>query len=83
MPHEPPLPLTPALFQVLLALSDGDKHGYAIGQVRGPVVTIWTPESQSVRAMGGKRFQESKTAIMEWIAGKLGVSPEQLRRNAA
>jgi DNA-binding PadR family transcriptional regulator len=26
----PPLPLTPALFQVLLALSDGDKHGYAI-----------------------------------------------------
>src|SRR6185503_7821269 len=27
---DPPLPLTPALFQVLLALSDGDKHGYAI-----------------------------------------------------
>jgi DNA-binding PadR family transcriptional regulator len=24
------LPLTPALFHVLLALSDGDKHGYAI-----------------------------------------------------
>lgn len=24
------LPLTPALFQVLLALSDGEKHGYAI-----------------------------------------------------
>ncbi len=24
------LPLTPALFQVLLALADGDKHGYAI-----------------------------------------------------
>jgi len=30
MPDELPLPLTPALFQVLLALSDGDKHGYAI-----------------------------------------------------
>jgi DNA-binding PadR family transcriptional regulator len=30
MHSEPPLPLTPALFQVLLALSDGDKHGYAI-----------------------------------------------------
>ena len=26
----PQTPLTPALFNVLLALSDGDKHGYAI-----------------------------------------------------
>jgi DNA-binding PadR family transcriptional regulator len=26
----PHLPLTPALFQVLLALADGEKHGYAI-----------------------------------------------------
>lgn len=30
MKEEFPLPLTAALFQVLLALSDGDKHGYAI-----------------------------------------------------
>ena len=30
MPNQLPLPLTAALFQVLLALSDGDKHGYAI-----------------------------------------------------
>jgi DNA-binding PadR family transcriptional regulator len=27
---EPLLPLTPALFHVLLALADGEKHGYAI-----------------------------------------------------
>ena len=27
---EPFLPLTPAMFHVLLALSDGEKHGYAI-----------------------------------------------------
>lgn len=27
---EPFLPLTPAMFHVLLALADGDKHGYAI-----------------------------------------------------
>lgn len=58
-------------------------EGYALAQVQGPVLRIWTPESQSVRAMGGKRFQESKTAILDWIAGKLGVSPEQLRRQAA
>ena len=30
MKDELPLPLTAALFQVLVALSDGDKHGYAI-----------------------------------------------------
>ncbi len=30
MHPDPPLPLTPALFQVLLALADGEKHGYAI-----------------------------------------------------
>lgn len=69
--------------KAVLVAAEAGKHGYAIGRVRGPVVTIWTPESQSVRAMGGKRFQESKAAILDWIAGKLGVSPEQLKRNAA
>jgi len=28
--REPQEPLTPALFHVLLALADGEKHGYAI-----------------------------------------------------
>ena len=27
---EPPLPLTPAMFHVLLSLTEGEKHGYAI-----------------------------------------------------
>jgi len=27
---EPVAPLTPAMFQILLALADGEKHGYAI-----------------------------------------------------
>jgi hypothetical protein len=58
-------------------------HGYAIGQVRGPVVTVWTPESQSVRAMGGDRFKASKAAILDWIAAKVGVHPEELKRAAA
>lgn len=65
-----------------LISAEAGKHGYAIGQVRGPVVTIWTPESQSARAMGGQRFQESKSAIMDWIAAKIGVSAEDLRRAA-
>lgn len=66
-----------------LVAAEARAHGYAVGQVRGPVVTVWTPESQSVRAMGGKRFQESKSAIMDWIAAKLGVTADDLRRAAA
>lgn len=62
-----------------LISAEAGKHGYAIGQVRGPVVVVWTPESQSLRSMGGKRFQESKEAILNWIAAQIGVSPETLR----
>jgi DNA-binding PadR family transcriptional regulator len=45
------LPLTPAMFQVLLALADGEKHGYAIikevsgrtdGRVRLRAGTLYT-----------------------------------------
>lgn len=42
-------------------------HGYAIVKVSGSVVRCYTPQSQSVRSMGSKRFQESKTAVLEWI----------------
>lgn len=65
-----------------LVAAEAGRHGYALGQVRGPVLTIWTPESQSLRAMGGQRFQESKSAILDWIAAKIGVPPETLRRAA-
>ncbi|HUU34705.1 MAG TPA: helix-turn-helix transcriptional regulator, partial [Vicinamibacterales bacterium] len=45
------LPLTPAMFQVLVALADGEKHGYAIikevsrrtdGKVRLRAGTLYT-----------------------------------------
>ena len=61
-----------------LCAAEAGKHGYAVGRVAGAVVQVWVPESQSVRAMGGKRFQESKTAIMDWIAAKLAVRPADL-----
>lgn len=61
-----------------LVSAEAGKHGYAIGQVRGPVVTVWTPESQSTRAMGGNRFRESKAAILDWIAAKIGTTAEAL-----
>ncbi|NBT31875.1 MAG: hypothetical protein EBT13_08250 [Rhodobacteraceae bacterium] len=57
-------------------------HGYAITKVEGAVVTCWTPVSQSMRAMGGKEFQRSKEAVLNWIADQIGVRPEQLRESA-
>lgn len=47
-------------------------HGYAVAQVSGPLVTLWTPMSQSVRAMGGADFAASKRAVCEWISAKYG-----------
>lgn len=58
-------------------------HGYALAVVRGPIAVVRWPESQSLKAMGGKRFQESKEAIMGWIAAQIGVTPEELRRASA
>lgn len=66
--------------RMALAAAEAGKHGYAIAKVRGPVVIVWTPQSQSMRAMGGKRFQESKQAVLNWIAQQIGVDAEELRR---
>lgn len=48
-------------------------HGYAHVSVQGATVVCITPESQSMRAMGGKRFQESKQAVLDFIADLIGV----------
>lgn len=66
--------------RMALASAEAGKHGYAIAKVRGPLVVVWTPQSQSMRAMGGKRFQESKQAVLNWIAAQIGVEAEELRR---
>lgn len=66
--------------RMALASAEAGKHGYAIAKVRGPLVVVWTPQSQSMRAMGGKRFQESKQAVLNWIAAQIGVDAEELRR---
>jgi hypothetical protein len=50
---------------------------------RGPVVVARTPESQSRRAMGAKRFQESKDAVLRVVSELIGVEPGQLRRAEA
>ena len=43
----------------------------AIIAVEGCVITEWTAESQKYRAMGKKRFQESKDAVLGYVSGLL------------
>ncbi len=51
---------------------------YSIVVAQGPTVVRYTAKSQSVRAMGAKDFQASKTAILDFIAGLLGVDAAEL-----
>ena len=55
---------------------------YELATVEGNIVTIWRAESQSYRAMGKRRFQESKDAVLSFISSLLGVEPEQLQSHA-
>jgi hypothetical protein len=55
-------------------------HGYAITSIEGPVVYCFTPHSQSLKAMGGQRFQQSKQDILEYLADLIGVSPDKLAK---
>lgn len=54
------------------------KHGYCIVEVEKRVVRVWTPHSQSVRAMGAETFMASKRDITAFLADLLGVSVADL-----
>jgi hypothetical protein len=51
---------------------------YSIVAIEGTTVQRFTAQSQSMRAMGGKRFNASKAAILDFIAGLIGVEPQAL-----
>lgn len=42
------------------------------------VVTVYTAKSQSMKAMGRRPFQDSKQAVLDYIAGMIGVEPAAL-----
>ena len=46
-------------------------------------VTVWTAKSQSLKAMGRKDFQKSKTAVLDIISSMIGVSSRELEKSAA
>jgi hypothetical protein len=60
------------------------QHGrhYSVVTVKDYVVTEFTAASQSLRSMGPKDFQRSKTAVFEYVAAMIGVTVEQLVKNA-
>jgi len=53
---------------------------YALVVVKDAVVTIWTAKSQSQTAMGRATFEQSKTDVINVLAGLLEVDPETLRK---
>ena len=50
-----------------------EARGYALVIVRGDVVVVSTPHSQSFKAMGKERFQQSKADCLRWAGELLGV----------
>lgn len=48
----------------------------------GCVVTIWVPHSQSMKAMGKKEFQDSKTKVLDIVAAMARTTRQDLEANA-
>lgn len=46
------------------------------------VVTVYTAKSQSMKAMDKREFQASKQAVLDYVAGLIGVAPATLSREA-
>lgn len=54
---------------------------YAVVVVRECVVVVWTAQSQSRRAMGGKTFNQSKEKVLDRASAMIGVTVESLAAN--
>lgn len=63
-----------------IALAHDD---YIVADVSDRTLTIWTAKSQSVKAMGAKDFQASKSAVLEIAAQMIGTDTKTLTHNAA
>lgn len=62
----------------LAATLRGELDDYTVVIVRDAIVRVCRAKSQSRSKMKAADFQASKTAILEWISGLIGVQPEQL-----
>lgn len=55
---------------------------FSLVVVRGPLIVRRTAKSQRRHFMDAKEFQDSKSKVMEIVAGLIGVSPDELQREA-
>jgi hypothetical protein len=55
---------------------------YAVVVANEAVVRVFTAQSQSMKAMGAKAFQDSKQKVLDIAWGLCGVEPEEHQRNA-
>lgn len=55
---------------------------FAVVLSQAATVKVYTAASQSMRAMGKKDFQASKQAVLEIVAGMIGVDVETLSSNS-
>lgn len=54
-------------------------HGYALVSVSGDAIVTKTPHSQSMRAMGKDKFQESKDKVLGWARHLCGITSQDER----
>ena len=59
-----------------------EAHGYCICDVRGGVITLWTPQSMSYRTMDATTFQAVKDALLDAAASLLGATAQALATTA-
>lgn len=51
-------------------------------KVSGRICTIWVPHSQSFKAMGKERFQDSKTKVLDIVAAMARTTRQDLEKHA-
>lgn len=56
---------------------------YAIVTFREAVVRVWTAKSQSMKAMGNRDFQQSKSDVLDFVDDLLGVERGSTARSEA
>jgi DNA-binding PadR family transcriptional regulator len=74
MPTGNTAPLTPAVFAILLALAEGDKHGYAI------MKEARTPQGGGVPMGPGTLYGTLDRLMRDGLAEESGVSDDERRR---
>jgi DNA-binding PadR family transcriptional regulator len=70
MPGEPQVPLTPAVFYILLALAGGDKHGYEI------MLRVKQDSQRQVKMGTGTLYGSLKRMLAAGLIAEAGERPD-------